>query len=289
MAETYCGKSCAQCEHKEPMKCPGCKVGPGRQFSGDCELAKCARTKGHETCETCSLRGNCGNYRNRQFFPEYRRRKQAAEQAKQAALARRIPILAKWLWLLFWLVIPTSISGLLSNDTVGQVFPAVHTFGQILNTLCIAAYGLILLKLGAEEDGYRTAGICTLVSSGLSLVLSILPATTDYLGWTLLFTVPTVIVELIAECCEYSAHSGILAELDQELSQKWMALWKWFLGTYLGLFGSLFVMVLLPVLGVLVMLAAAIGLLVVSILKMVYLYRTAKLFREFSVFQEEPV
>ena len=38
-----------------------------------------------------------------------------------------------------------------------------------------------------------------------------------------------------------------------------------------------------------VMLAAAIGLLVVSILKMVYLYRTAKLFREFSVFQEEPV
>ena len=49
MAETYCGKSCAECTKKEQLNCSGCKAGPGRQFGGDCELAKCVRDKGHET------------------------------------------------------------------------------------------------------------------------------------------------------------------------------------------------------------------------------------------------
>ena len=52
MAETYCGKSCAECTKKEELNCMGCKTGPGRPFGGDCELAKCVRDKGHETCET---------------------------------------------------------------------------------------------------------------------------------------------------------------------------------------------------------------------------------------------
>ena len=50
MAETYCGKSCEECTKKEQLDCSGCKTGPGRQFGGDCELAKCVRDKGHETC-----------------------------------------------------------------------------------------------------------------------------------------------------------------------------------------------------------------------------------------------
>ena len=289
MAETYCGKSCAQCEHKEPMNCPGCKVGPGRQFSGDCELAKCVRTKGHETCGTCSLRGNCGNYRNRQFFPEYRRRKQEAERLRKEALAKRIPLFGKWLWVLFWLVILSSIFGLLSNDTVGQAFPAVHAVGQILNTICTVVYGLILLKLGAEEDGYRTAGIYSLVSGVFAAAMAAVSAFTQSVGWTLLITVLAVIVKLVSEYHEYSAHGAVLADLDGELSEKWTLLWKWFIGLYLGLLGCLFLALLDSLLGALGLLAAAIGLLVISILKLVYLFRTAKLFRELPAFQEEAV
>ena len=60
MAETYCGKSCVECPRKEELSCPGCKMGPGKQFNGQCELAKCARDKGHETCESCIFRGNGG-------------------------------------------------------------------------------------------------------------------------------------------------------------------------------------------------------------------------------------
>ena len=30
MAETYCGKSCAECSKRDILNCPGCKAGPGR-------------------------------------------------------------------------------------------------------------------------------------------------------------------------------------------------------------------------------------------------------------------
>jgi hypothetical protein len=48
MAETYCGKTCTSCIQKEALNCPGCKVGPGRQYSGECALAKCCRNKKHQ-------------------------------------------------------------------------------------------------------------------------------------------------------------------------------------------------------------------------------------------------
>lgn len=289
MAETYCGKSCAGCTQKAALNCPGCKVGPGRQFSGDCELARCTRTKGHETCETCGLRGNCGNYRNRQFFPEYRRRAQEAERRKQEALLSRATLFGKWIRLLFWLVIPASLASLMSNDTVKLIFPGVYTVGQILNTLSRVAYGLILLKLGAEEDGYRKAGIYCTIASVLTAAMTVFSASSQSAGWTLFITVPAGIVGMIAEYHEYSTHSAVLADLDSELSEKWTLLWKWYIGLMLGMFGSLFLMLLGPTLGVLCLLAAAIGSLVVYILKLVYLYRTAKVFREFPVAQEETI
>lgn len=287
MAETYCGKSCAQCVHKEAMNCPGCKPGPGRQFGGDCELAKCARIKGHETCSTCGLRGNCGQLRSCHHFPEYRRRKLEEDALRKAALARRVPVLGKWLWILFWLVIPSSIAGLISNETLGQSFPGLYMVGQILGILCSVAYGLILLKLGSEEDRYRTAGIFALISGGLSAVLMALPGVTQSQGWVLLLAIPVAIVELVSEYHEYNAHSAVVTELDGQLSEKWETLWKWFIGLYLGLFGCVFVTLLAPVLGALSLIGALIGILVVSILKLVYLYRTAKLFREYHLGGED--
>ena len=101
MAETYCGKNCSECSKKEQLNCSGCKAGPGRQFGGDCELAKCIRSKGHESCDTCSFKGNCGTYRNRDSMPDYRIRKIEAEEMRKAAIAKRAPMLGKWLWIIF--------------------------------------------------------------------------------------------------------------------------------------------------------------------------------------------
>lgn len=282
MAETYCGKSCGECVHKEPMHCAGCKIGPGRTYGGDCELAKCVRAKGHETCRTCTLKGQCGNLRTCQYFPEYRRRKQEEEKQARETQERRASLFGKWLWILFWLVIPTSIAAVISVDTVGQLFPGLYVAGKVLSIFCLVTYGLVLLKLGTEENSYQKAGIFTLIYGGMFAFLTVVSALTTSQGWILLISIPAIIMELIGEYHEYCAHSAILADLDAELSEKWTLLWKWFIGLYLAMFGCI-ILIMVPLLGALCLLAAVIGLLVVSILKLVYLYRTAKLFREYSV------
>ena len=283
MAETLCGKSCDECNKKEQLNCSGCKAGPGRQFGGDCELAKCVRSKGHETCDTCGFKVNCGTLRSRDSMPDYRIRKIEAEAMRKAAIAKRAPVLGKWLWIIFWLVIPSSIGSIMAHETTAKILPGLVMPGQIINTICSLTYGAILLKLGSEEDRYRTAGICALIAGGVSAVVAIITVAAEEATWTLLFTLPAAVVAMVGEYNEYMAHSAVLSGVDNELSEKWEVLWKWYIGLFLGMFGCIIVMLIIPILGAIAILGCAIGTIVVSILKLVYLYRTAKIFREYPV------
>lgn len=283
MAETYCGKSCAECTKKEQLNCSGCKTGPGRQFGGDCELAKCIRSKGHETCDTCGFKGNCGTLRSRESMPDYRIRKIEAEEMRKATIAKRTPVLGKWLWIIFWLIIPSTIGSLMANESTAKILPGLFMPGQIISAICSLTYGAILLKLGSEEDRYRTAGICALIAGASSALAAIINGGSDGATWILIFTIPAAIVALVGEYNEYMAHSAVLSGVDNELSEKWEVLWKWYIGLFGVMIGSILVMLIIPILGALAILAAAIGTIVVSILKLTYLYRTAKIFREYPV------
>lgn len=280
MAETYCGKACEDCTQREAMQCPGCRTGPGREIGGDCELARCVRGKGHETCGTCLNRMSCGTFQRRERMPEERRKKQEAREYERQRLARRAPFLGKWLWLLFWLVVPGTLASLMSLEIFQTSAPGLFLFGKITNFAVSLVYGLILLKLGTEEDGYRTAGTCSLVSAAVSILLTLLTGGENP-GWTLIFSLPAAAVGLYGEYREYMTHSAILRGVDNTQADNWESLWKWYIGTYIAMFGGIFLMFIIPVLGLLVILAGAIGLVVVGITQLVYLYRTAKLFREY--------
>ena len=283
MAETYCGKTCAECSKREELNCQGCKTGPGRQFGGDCELAKCVRDKGHETCETCGFKGNCGTLRSRESMPDYRIRKIESEKMRKAAIAKRAPVLGKWLWIIFWLVIPSSIGSIMAHETTAKILPGLLMPGQIINAICSLTYGAILLKLGTEEDRYRTAGICALIAGASSALAAMINGGSDGATWILIFTIPAAIVAIVGEYNEYMAHSAVLSGVDNELSEKWEVLWKWYIGLFLGMLGCIIVMLIIPILGAIAIFGCAIGTVVVSILKLVYLYRTAKIFREYPV------
>lgn len=280
MAETYCGKTCAECAHKEALNCPGCKTGPGRQFGGDCELARCCRSKGHGECATSGFSANCGTLRGRERIPEQRRKHLAYEEARLAAIAKRAPVLGKWLWFLFWLVVPGSVASLLSLEIIAESAPGVFLAGEILSALCSGAYGLILLRLSSEEDRYKTAGLCVLAGAAVSALIAFISGGGEAPTWTLLLSLPAAIASLVGEYNECAAHSIMLDGLDNELSEKWEQLWKWTLGCYCGLIGGLVLVFIIPVLGLLVVLASAIGVLVTSILKLIRLYGTAQAFRE---------
>ena len=153
---------------------------------------------------TCTFSTGCAL--RRRDMPQNRLWAVEAERERRARLDRNAPVLAKWLWLLFWLVIPSVFSNILTMDTVAGAFPTAGVVGNVLAFLISLAYGVLL----------------------------------------------------------------------------WQLLWKWWIGLLLGLLGCIFLALISAILGLLAILADAIGLLVVGIVKLVYLYWTAKRFREYQ-------
>lgn len=281
MADTYCGKSCTECVKKEQLNCSGCMSGPGRQYGGDCELADCCRNKGHETCATCGFKENCRILGKKSDMPQQRIEKKEVEAAKNALIAKQAPILGKWLWILFWLVIPSTVAGIMTMDTVAEWFPGVFFAGQILSGICSAAYGYILLQLSQQETKYKTAGIYALIASAASLLIVFISGVNGTPDWTLVITLPAAVIGIIGEYNEYLAHSDVLNDVNREMSENWRVLWKWYIGLFGAMLGSILILIIIPILGALVIIGSAIGVAIISIVKLVYLYRTAKIFREY--------
>lgn len=199
-------------------------------------------------------------------------------------LAEKAPFLGKWLWILFWLVIPQSLASLLTSDLfAGQ--PVLSSLGQIMQLTYLLGCGLVLLKLSSQISRYRTAGICFLVGGMINAAFSIIPvpaAGSALAVWGSLIIVAGGIFLMVGEYHEYMGHSELLEGVDWELSDKWRKLWKWYIGCFIALLSSIVVITFSPFLGLLVTLAAIIGLLVVLIRKLVYLYRTAMIFRNWD-------
>ena len=177
---------------------------------------------------------------------------------------------------------PATVAGFLKTNNVMKSAPGLYVFGQVLNVVCSVAYGIVLLQLAAEEDRYHTAGVCALVSAAIGVLIIILFGNSEAPVWSLLITLPAAVVALVGEYNEYGGHSAVLEGTDNELSEKWMTLWKWYIRcTVCTVVGMIF-MLFAPLLGAIAALAGAVGTLVVGIMKLVYLYRTAKIFRDYS-------
>ena len=283
MSETFCGKSCGACTWKAQLDCPGCKIGPGNSFSGDCELAQCCQNKRHESCGTCTSRASCTILSGREHIPSFRLRQRNALVSQAAQLAETAPFLQKWIGLLFWLVLPQLAANLMTNETVAARFPFLTLPGQILSFLCLLAYSLILLKLSSRSSFYRTAGICSLFSAAAGVVTALL-SSAEFLGNApaILLLLVSAIISLTGEYNEYNGHREILEGVDAVLQKKWADLWKWFLISSVALLGSLMVILILPLLGIFTLLAGCVILVVVCLLKLVYLYQTARAFGRIS-------
>ena len=289
MSETYCGKSCNNCTYKESLGCSGCRECMGKPETGKCELAKCCRDKGHETCESCAHKMSCVTRQRRQNIPQYMLEKQnaeaeyKAESESKAEIVQTAPVLGKWLSVLFWLNISTILANFLANKYIAEWIPILYMSGQMISILCTMACGIVLLKLGKENDRYTYSnryiysGGCCLVAEMLNVVFAIFPAMQ-----IILLELISVIIVIVREYYEYTGHAEVLQRIDFELSEKWRMLWKWYIGLFAALIGSVFLVYLLPLLGFLALLATIIVLVIVVILKNVYLYRTAKLFQEYS-------
>ncbi len=283
MPETYCGKTCEACTYKKSLDCPGCKAGPGKLWSCECGLAKCCKEKGHETCDACCYNDTCATLRAREVIPQNRLKQQTVEADRKAEKAQRVLLLGKWLWILFWLVIPGMLAGIMTTESIVKLLPAIDLPGQILNVFCSAAYGLILLKLKSAHDYYRISGICYLVGAAVSTAIACTSGGSVVPTWGWILILPVGIISLAGEYHEYIGHAGVLGDVDNELSVNWKNLWKWYIRMIAGILGSFIIMLVAPTLGFLMLLGAGIGFIGASIMKLVYLYKTAKLFRAYAL------
>ena len=282
MGGTYCGKSCSECSYREKTNCLGCKQGPGKQYSGECKIARCCRNKGHEVCQTCGFRQTCGILSEKNNAPLNRQKEHEAESERKNHIYKQSLVLGKWLWILFWLFVPLGITSVMTNKSLVDSVPGVYIIGCVLRFICSMIYGFILIRLRTEENRYFSAGKYTLICAGYEILILILNNISLLDDIIIFISIPAIILLLNAEYNEYMSHSAVVFAVNDELSYNWENLWKWYIGIICILAVSIILAVIIPLFGVVVLFGAEIGFIIINIMKLIYLYRTARVFRLYS-------
>ena len=277
MLETYCGKSCATCSNRINRNCPGCKEGPGHQRSSSCEIAQCCRTKALDGCHNCGRNGTCNKFKSKESGTENRMSRYSDEKYERDLLLVQVPLMAHWLKILFWLIIPSTLSSLMTYDAVVELFPFLYGPGLVLNALSKVCYGYILMRLASECSEYRTAGICLLIAGAVDfLITSSLPVGNH---WSLLLTVLTSFITFVGEYNEMSAHDFLLIKVDFAQSEKWTKLRKWYTTIFMISMFSLLLTMIIPMVGAILALIASAAMIVITVLKLLCQYRAADIFK----------
>ena len=156
-------------------------------------------------------------------------------------------------------------TALKGNVTALFVLAIVAIF---VSNITMIIYAIVLLNMSKTCSAYKTAGMCLLIASALGTISS----------WffeeeSVLLTLPAAVLSLISVYSEIQAHAEVLWGIDDDQSVKWENLWKYMIMSYGVLIGSIIVILILPGLGALIAVAAAVAMVVTSIMKIVYLYR----------------
>lgn len=187
----------------------------------------------------------------------------------------------KWMWIYFWMnfvfIIP---SGLMELELQA---PELAALGGVLNTLLCLFNACLLLILGLREDRFIKSGLLYFVCTIVGYVVSVLNLELVTGFWSTAASV----LELIAEYFFFFGCAVILETVNPELSVKWKKLWKWYLAIHVcaipGLVASVALLATqMVVLGSLTTLILGMAVIVVTILVIVYEYKTAQTFHNFQ-------
>ena len=189
-----------------------------------------------------------------------------------------VALLAKWMRILFWLIIISTAANLLTSENVTNAAPPLASAGQILNIAANVAYGVVLLKIASESMNYRNSAICRFITAAVAIAVIPISDNTEFFI-AIPVVILSIVMDMVGEYYEFMGHAEVLRGADRTLSYKWLTLWKWYIGTFLGMIGGTVLAVMIQLIGLIVVLASTVGTLVISIVKIVYIYKTAGVFR----------
>lgn len=187
---------------------------------------------------------------------------------------------AKWLWLLFLIVVPSNIFSLFTNENIITSFPILRQIGSYGSILCTAVYGMILIRLSSEFYFYRTAGICYLCTCIISFITSL--SNNETSGFIIFTGLIGGILTLVAIFSEFSGHCDMLIDIDHDLYVKWNNLKLLFTICYSATLVCIFLSVIFPLISAIILLIALIAILIGGILKFVYLYKSSRFLKKLS-------
>lgn len=275
MAETYCGKNCETCAHREAQNCAGCFTGPGRPVFGDCNIASCCRGMGLNACRDCAKRMECHKLADRETAPVRRQWKKVQDADKQTLVNQNAPLLGKWLWIVYCLQY-VCIAGSLIQE-LGVWIPSVTWLGDLLHNGGRVAVGILLLQLTRVSGRYRTAGWCILLSGAATYIASWCYLFSYAMEGVLLLT--AFILMWIGEYQEIHAYAESLRDSAPAQADTWKTIWKWYLGITITLYVSTVLSIFMPNLGGFILGIATLASLAIGAVKLVTLYKTAYYFR----------
>lgn len=185
-------------------------------------------------------------------------------------------VLGRWLTWVFWLCIGSNTADLIF------IFMGLQMDITLTKSICSLAFQalniLALFKLGEASDRFRLSAIMTIVVWALTLVGTMI----EHQFLALIVSLGSTSIAIVSEYQQFIGFVEVTEEADSELSNKWSNLWTaYFICLCTTLVGAL-----LTAMGIaiawLIAFAAASGLIVAAVFKIVYLYRTGVLFRNLS-------
>lgn len=274
MRESYCGKNCAECMRREELNCPGCRPEEGRRFPTSCAIAQCCNKNGHETCETCVHKQNfCQTLKEKDDYPQRHIREVEAEAQKREEQRRKMEerrergvFLLKHfnvLCVLWAIGVGCNLIDLMAGKGT--------LFGYVEEGMALARL-FVVYDMARVSIQYKYVALIGLAAAAVSIVQGLMGEMGIALAFLfLLLSLPGI----YAGWLEYSTHSEVLWGIDDLVAAKWEKLAKWYVWTSAASIGGTFLMLLGGIFA-LIVLVGTIGIVVVAILGIVYLWQTRK-------------
>lgn len=286
MHDSYCGKSCEACETKEQLNCSGCKKGPGQKNDGDCTIAACCRTEGCNSCENCTRVANCELFQIRDNIPNRRlQSKDSDDEYIDASTLRKYKNLAELINIIFITSVISFVITLISSF-IGENNILLQGIFSLCSGISSIIYIVAICKMGKYNSCFKEIFILWLISIALSIIFLLLSDIT-----VILSTITALALLILMFIClkkEFEGYAELTAGLSKNLSRNWETLGKRFSLfislLIIGLIVSLVLIFLIPIFGIIsaiFFVIMAILCIVLMIAKLIYMKKTADLFKRY--------
>ena len=187
---------------------------------------------------------------------------------------------AKWFWNLFLLVILTNLLGVVFNEGVISQSIVLSILGSVISLLGQFGYAVLLTVMARYASDYAKAGKFYLYSAMVVFVCELAGLSASLATLATVVSLAGSVLSLYGQYHEMMTHKTILLEVNESLAQRWAGLWTWTMRCLIVMMISIPVMILAVAVGGMLSLVGSMGMLVISVVKIVTLYQSAMAFKK---------